>query len=362
MPSMWGATAAGAGQGIDDLMMQMLREAQQEETVRHNKASEGLQGQQIAESAASRRYQSDLTRENQLRLDADRDAARIKNRTTIRPAGSPVTPKEREEELAAGATSEASYKTDLEDTMGIQPAQPGGEVNVFDMDSIQAADPTYTANETEAQRRTRVDDEANKVRQQELDEYRRSQLDIGRNREQRLESYGPPVVIIGDPNIPGGSRVVPRGEVPEGGTGAPLAAADRQRVDAYKNTLDTVDRIIQLGEAVDWKGIGPIEGRVGSAAMSWFGAGDPREEELRNALAQLTAQASFQEGGKQFTGSEKTMLDEFLASYKQNPRAALTRLRQFQTSGRQMLSNMGVGASTGAPGGNPDDPAGLFSK
>ncbi len=163
-----------------------------------------------------------------------------------------------------------------------------------------------------------------------------------------------PMVLVADPDNPGQSIYTPRSQAV--GKRGVMPAGMRERQTAYHSTLDLVDQIEKLGDEIGWKGLGPIKGRIGRIGQEYLGVGDPREEQLRNKIDQLKAQASFQEGGKQFTGTEKEMLDNFLAGVNQNPRAVRARLQSFRASANRSLSNLGEGGggatTTPAPGGN----------
>lgn len=169
----------------------------------------------------------------------------------------------------------------------------------------------------------------------------------------------PQVVQIADPNNP--QRTVYADRSGAIGQTGPLPTDQRDKITAYNATLDLVDRIEQLGKKTGWKGLGPIEGRVGRIGMEYLGMGNPDEEALRNALDKLKAAASFQEGGKQFTGTEKELLEAFLAGVNQNPAAVRTRLQSFKESAIRSLEAMGAprkgaqptGSSTGS-GGSDD--------
>lgn len=138
------------------------------------------------------------------------------------------------------------------------------------------------------------------------------------------------------------------------GMNAPRPAADRARIDAYRAASDLIDQIAMAPETA-WNGIGPIAGPLGSAKMKYLGTGDPAAEQLRTNISQLKASTSFAEGGKQFTGTERQLLDNFLASIAANPAQARVRLPELQRQFRRQLSSMGVDHPAGVTG---DDPAG----
>ena len=154
------------------------------------------------------------------------------------------------------------------------------------------------------------------------------------------------------------TRIVPR--TPGSNFPGAMPAAMKEKREAYEQTLDLIDQIKAQGEKVGWKGIGPVQGTVGSAAFRYLGKGNPEEETLRSLMGQLKARASFQEGGKQFTGTEKALLDTFLAQITQNPEAAKTRLAAFEKSARRALHVMRPGVQPGVEAG-PQPSAGQSS-
>ncbi len=163
-----------------------------------------------------------------------------------------------------------------------------------------------------------------------------------------------PIVQVGDPNT---GRTVYQTRDAAIGQPGPLPAGEKDRIAAYNATLDLIDEIERTGDKVGWKGLGPIAGRVGAIGKEYLGVGSDDEEALRNKVNQLKAAASFQEGGKQFTGTEKQMLDAFLAGVNQNPSAVKDRLRSFRESAIRSLESLGAsrqrGATTPGPGNKP---------
>jgi len=126
----------------------------------------------------------------------------------------------------------------------------------------------------------------------------------------------------------------------------------REKREAYEQTLNLIQDIKAQGDKIGWRGIGPVAGTIGSKLFQYTGLGSNVEEEkLRSMISQLRARASFQEGGKQFTGSEKALLDAFLATVSSNPTAARARLEQFEESARKGLAGFAPGQ---APRGSPD--------
>lgn len=161
------------------------------------------------------------------------------------------------------------------------------------------------------------------------------------------------LVQVDDPAHPGQSIWTPRSQA--GGMRSSLPVGQKDRLMAYDNSIALAHQILQTGDKLNWTGLGPIKGRIGRIGMEYLGVGNPEEEHLRNMIDQLKASASFQEGGKQFTGTEKELLDNFLIGVNQNPIAAKQRLRTFIESAqrsRSSLNGQGAGSdSAPAPKG-----------
>lgn len=111
------AAGAGASKGLQDYLVQMLRERQMDEEVRSNKAREGLSGRQIDETAAYRRDQQESTNLAREQMHQDRQS-RSQNMMTdnMRAAlddlmpGVQVSPTTRELSLRSGAATPERFK------------------------------------------------------------------------------------------------------------------------------------------------------------------------------------------------------------------------------------------------------------
>lgn len=152
-----------------------------------------------------------------------------------------------------------------------------------------------------------------------------------------------PLVLVNDKDNPGQTILMPRSQA--AGMQGPKPAAQKDRIAAYNSTLELIDEIEQLGDKTNWGGIGPVAGRLGRIGKEYLGVGSDDAEALRNKLDQLKAQASFQEGGKQFTGTERDMLNAFLANVNANPAAAKVRLKSFREAANRSLSSLGGNAA-----------------
>ena len=164
----------------------------------------------------------------------------------------------------------------------------------------------------------------------------------------------PFVVQVWDP-VSGQARWATRGDA-VGQTATP-PAAQRERLAAYDTVIGLLDAIEEQGEKVGWKGLGRVEGPVDSMVTGIFGnenpitkafSSDPAgEERLRALISELRARASFAEGGKQFTGTEKELVDAFLGGINQHPDVIRQRLQVARETAKRSR------ASLGAPGAGP---------
>lgn len=136
-----------------------------------------------------------------------------------------------------------------------------------------------------------------------------------------------------------------------GGFGAPPPAAEREKIDAYKNTLKMIEDFDdkkfsdeEMQAALGMWDAGPAAWMAANVpgAKEWGMGGGERGSEVRNHFNRFKAQASFQEGGKQFTGTENDLLNSFLAMASQQPAEAKMRLNEFKRSIKTYLSTMGV--------------------
>lgn len=105
------AMGGGASTGLETLLKRMMDEDEQDrrgraldETIRSNKADEGLRGQYNSEIAASRNQAQASLAQSRTDANADRDAARTLTRLNMRPIGSHVPDEEVADDLKAGAS------------------------------------------------------------------------------------------------------------------------------------------------------------------------------------------------------------------------------------------------------------------
>lgn len=128
----------------------------------------------------------------------------------------------------------------------------------------------------------------------------------------------------------GHTELQPRKDV-KPGTPAPLASSTREGIDMRTSLLATAKEAKELGTKIGWNGVGPWDGTVGAFAHKYLGAnvsGGDDGELLRNKLSRLTT-AAFADGGKNLTGTEKGIFDQFMASTKLNGKVDAARLDEF---------------------------------
>lgn len=127
----------------------------------------------------------------------------------------------------------------------------------------------------------------------------------------------------------------------------PGTGEERGKIKGSKSVLDLIDEVEQLGAKTNWQGIG-LTGPAQSALYRYLGMGNADEERLRGALSKLQAEASFGEGGKNLTGTEKEMIQKFTADTAMNPAAAQARLAEM----RRMVQNKLLRGQGLAPSSN----------
>lgn len=249
---------AGAYGGLKDILDRELQDqvqarlqAQMEEEQRSNRATEDYRTRSLDESSKMRILQQqsvDDTRrantQNQVRDD-------IRTRAGMRPIKSAVSPEEYQQETEIGLIPTANYER-KQQYAGMS-GDDASEPNTIDLiewkglpsqitaeDRLKLAEETAAANQAMAGRRQETNEE----------------------REARLASYGPPTIVIGNPNIPGGSQVIPRGQLPEGGAPGVPPAQTREQALGNEVGLDQLDRLEEMFTSGAKDVIGPAEGRL----------------------------------------------------------------------------------------------------
>lgn len=145
--------------------------------------------------------------------------------------------------------------------------------------------------------------------------------------ERQQAALDAPVVPTLDPRT-GLAMWTPRTQA--GGLRTGGSATERTDIQTGAGTLDNIGQLLEMGDAIGWKGIGPTGG-ARSSLYKFFGVGDPREDDFRTILQKVRADIMFGSGGKQLTQSEQKVAAGYLADIYTNPKAAKSRLLDIQT-------------------------------
>lgn len=150
-----------------------------------------------------------------------------------------------------------------------------------------------------------------------------------------------------------------------GGAGSPSMSVGQAKVVADIGTLSkTIDDVVQLGDKLNWKGVGVIAGPLGDAGMSWFGVGNPEEAMLRSLMNNLKAEVAHEKYGSAFTAQERAMMQKFVADAGRHPNqakvhlATLKRLMDHKLESIQEAAQMRTGRPVTAPTPAPAGRAG----
>jgi len=349
--------AAGASKGLEDLLLRRFREAQLVEQMRATKETEQFRGQQLTETSRLRESQQAETARAAREREQDRRENTGRQRLALRlqslQPGNVMQPTERDYLVGEGV-SPSSFDEGPE---GVR---------------YQGRTADLLARERTAAQGTQATDR-NQTQRDIADLNNRTRLAVAEiNAAARAASGGggwaEPTVNMQDKES--GSVVpVPRSiaadpvqaaqfiqRYRDAGLQGAATAGTRDRANAYKTTLGLVDEILGHGDKIGWEGLGGFGGGgVKRFLKTNAGIGSDDAETLRNMIDQLKAQASFQEGGKQFTGTEKAMLENFLSSVSADPGTARLRLQNFKRSAERSYKNLGFqnpggSGGTGTPG------------
>lgn len=355
---------AGAASGLETLLARQLAEEKFAQQQKAQEADIDYRNRALTEQSELRKTQQRGIDERANEARRQQEANRISRTVALRPIGSPVTEEEFNAETAAGVPS-GVYNVKESPAF----VNPQGET----AGTVDQGRKVIDFKGTQAQLDNQARIKAAEDRAADMERQRDVANQIAREREDRLREWGPPPVTIGDTSVPGGSRVIRRDQLPSSGAVGVQPAAQRQKIDAYKTTLEMVSDLEKAFPENDpaWsKGLGPIDSTIGAGVYHYTGkevpglsGGGARGESLRTKLNRLRAQASFQEGGKQFTGTEAELLSNFLALVEHDPKTAKIRLNEFKKQAQLSLDKLTRGATTeiggGAGGDNEADPLGL---
>lgn len=164
-------------------------------------------------------------------------------------------------------------------------------------------------------------------------------------------AQGPGMVQSGDPNVkplmmPDGARAQ-----------MPPTADMRNQAVASDDLLQNAKLALELGRRTNWNGVGAFgTGRLKQFGFQQLGMGSQDDEDLRNLLDSLRAESSFARGGKNLTGTEKGMIDQFLMNVNRNPRSADQALENFIAQLARRRGNIAPGIPQNLGGPNIPNP------
>lgn len=249
----WGNIGAGAAGGLDDLFTRMRLEEQvanqtaaQKESARHNVAAEGLQSRTLEENAAIRRQSAaDLATQ---RSNAETNMQRDDLRAAISqlPGGTEISPETRQSAIKLHAAAPERFdEQSAPDRQAVAQGVP---------ESLAQNDPTATRIKLRPTPQELTN--AERLQLQQLRDEKNA--GIAQHRERRLTD-NPPISIIANPDVPGGTLIVTRGSA-IGQPGPQTSAARTKELDtevgfdALENLKSLFDRNPDIG--------GPVEGRL----------------------------------------------------------------------------------------------------
>lgn len=358
---------AGASEGLDKYLQRMMLEEQMANAQQKTASDDAYRNKALEQSGEANR----LTREalQQSRQETQTASLRDDERANISrmPGGTVFTPERYDSviKLRAAAPEQFDNQADPDPAAGAEGVpmalaqnDPSGAstIRLRKTPTEMAADSRIA----DAERRAGTAEQALELRRM-LGE---GNLDARNRTENRLESYGGPVVPV---QTPGGVRYTPRGAdaVQGGEVSPPKPAAERTANDELKNLLALAENTLTEGDSNGWVGVGPIAGTFGKTLRDWTGAdvaGGAKGQTNRQNISELEAFSSFSQGGKNLTATEKQMMNEYLSNIKQNPKVARQSLVRAIDSikRRQQALMSGIGSGGADAGGDDTDPAGLF--
>jgi hypothetical protein len=159
---------------------------------------------------------------------------------------------------------------------------------------------------------------------------------------------------------------MPGGLQPGGARQTRLSAGQQDDLSTMKTVEDMAGQVEQLGASIGWKGVGGMGGgSISQFGMKHFGTGDPKEEVLRNTIANIQGTIAKLRGGTSFTANEQRLLDSYTPTINDDAKmiqAKLTSLRQFISDKRRNTLEFAGAPTQQAPAGAPpknNDPLGI---
>lgn len=337
---------AGAGEGLETLLARQLAEERFAEQKRATQATEGYRDRALNETSALRRQTATDTRAERGRQDEDRNANRIARTVSLRPIGTSVTPQERTTEVASGVP-EALYRDVLPQVQSRQMGTVSRET------TAAPGRIEFQGTAGEQANADRIAESERRAREAEADRDR--SLAQGDRRENRLQSWGAPVITINNPGSPTGATVVGRDQLPRGG--APAPPTQTQRTDIGNNEVSAVEleRLNNMFDQGAGKMVGPAEGRLRVIGQNVPGL--PTNEQFNEFSA---ASAAFRNKvikaitGAQMSEVEATRIRTQIPEVTDKPevwkskyRQSMANLRDLQAILARQSGGSGTGMDTG---------------
>lgn len=231
---------------IEDARQQAILD----ENHRANLAHEDFQNRNLDENSKFRILQQQELDQNRRTAAEDRDSSRAIQTVNLRPIGAPVSPEEYARETQLGIPK-ALY--DVKDDFGLVKDQTGNPEDQGPTLDRSITNKGTASNLFSAERIADAETRARNAEQAKTDA-----LSLAQQRESRINSWGPPTVVIAGPD--GMNQVVPRGQVKDGAP-APLPSPVIQQEIGNEVSEGQLDQLEKMFPKVQNK-IGPVAGRA----------------------------------------------------------------------------------------------------
>lgn len=337
------------------------------EDIRSNQSRENYQNRSLLENMALRRqHDAEMAAAREETNKARADALTMR-RVNFRPVGAPVTQDEMAQELDAGVPSSlyqkgpASYGRMSEDTSPEAPQGPTMDQPI-----------NWGGSQTQLDAQQRIKDA--ELRAQQTDQDRDAQRALtaaiaansnalARQREDRITGWGPPTVVIADPNSPGRNVVTTRANAV--GQQAPVPAGVQTQVIQNEATDTQMDDIQKLFDSGGKDRIGPAAGRmntfkqiVPNSVLGAVGA-SPTDETFNNMAAAsqtLMNQITRANSGQAVSKAEETRMLNQVPNVNDKPEVWQAKFNQTRKNIAYLKGIVSRSGSQSAPatgGGGP---------
>jgi hypothetical protein len=346
---------AGASEGLDKYLQRMMMEEQMAAAQQKTAADNDYRNRALEQSGEANRINRDLLQQNrEATLEAgQRDDVRTS--LSQLPGGTEISPETYQSAIKLRAVPPERFDNQANpDPAATSEGVPSA---LAQNDPSGASTIRLRKTPTEVAADSRVEDALQRAdlaeRSLQLqDEIGHGNLNLRGRTEDRLTSYGGPVVPT---QTPDGVRNMPRGSeaVQSGTTSPPKPASERTANDELKNLLSLAEGTLKEGDANNWAGVGPIASTLGQTIRNWTGAdvaGGAAGQTNRRNLGELEAFSSFSQGGKNLTATERQMMNEYLTNAKQHPTVARQNLEAAINSIKRRQEALMSGIESGGTG------------